>query len=157
MSLWERTQEVFVAALDVPAAERGEFLTRACGGDGQLRAEVESLLAHDIGEERLEGVFRFAAAALVEDGSLVGQRVGAYRIESELGHGGMGTVYLASRADDEFRKKVAIKVVKWGMDSRATLERFRYERQILAGLDHPYIARLMDGGSTEDRQPFFVM
>jgi tetratricopeptide (TPR) repeat protein/tRNA A-37 threonylcarbamoyl transferase component Bud32 len=162
-SLWDRAQAVFALALDRAPAERGLFVAQACGGDTELLEEVESLLAHDIGvtrdmgEDRLEGVFRFAAAALIDEGSLIGKRVGSYRIEAELGHGGMGTVYLAVRADDEFRKKVAIKVVKWGMDTKAMLERFRYERQILAGLDHPYIARLMDGGSTEDRQPFFVM
>jgi eukaryotic-like serine/threonine-protein kinase len=155
--LWERAQEVFLEALEIPPAERAPFLNRACAGDSLLREEVESLLAHDIGENELASVFQCAAAALIEDGSLVGQRVGAYRITAELGHGGMGAVYLAVRADDEFRKKVAIKVVKRGMDTYAMLERFRYERQILANLDHPYIARLMDGGSTAEHQPFFVL
>jgi tetratricopeptide (TPR) repeat protein/tRNA A-37 threonylcarbamoyl transferase component Bud32 len=158
MSLWERAQEVFRQALDRPSEERAAFVEGACADDAPLRNEVESLLAHDVGEgSKLDGVFQFAAAALMEEGSLIGQRVGPYRIESELGQGGMGTVYLAVRADDEFQKKVAIKVVKWGMDTRSMLERFRYERQILAGLDHPYIARLLDGGSTAGRQPYFVM
>jgi tetratricopeptide (TPR) repeat protein len=163
VTLWNRAQVVFSLALDRKPEDRALFVAQACGADTALREEVESLLAHDIGlpgdsgQDRLEGMFQFAAAALMDEGSLLGRRVGAYRIEAELGHGGMGTVYLAVRADDEFQKKVAIKVVKWGMDTRAMLERFRYERQILASLDHPNIARLMDGGTTEDRQPYFVM
>jgi serine/threonine protein kinase/tetratricopeptide (TPR) repeat protein len=156
-SLWDRTQEIFLKAIDIPPALRAAFVERACAGDRRVLEEVQSLLAHDIPEAELAGVFQYAAAALIEDGSLIGQRVGAYRIQRELGHGGMGAVYLAVRADDEFSREVAIKVVKRGMDTHAMLERFRYERQILAGLDHPYIARLLDGGSTADHQPYFVM
>ena len=156
-TLWERAQQVFGGALRIPPGERGRFVRRECAGDPALLEEVESLLTHDLGEDDLEGVFQVVAAAMVEEGSPIGERVGAYQIRSELGHGGMGTVYLAVRADDEFHKQVAIKVVKRGMDTRAMLERFRYERQILANLDHPYIARLMDGGSTTGHQPFFVM
>jgi len=156
-SLWERAQQVFCDALTIAPGERASFVRRECAGDPHLLEEVESLLTHDMGEAELEDVFQVAAAALVEESSAIGQRIGAYRIRSELGHGGMGTVYLAVRADDEFHKQVAIKVVKKGMDTRAMLERFRYERQILANLDHPYIARLMDGGSTAGHQPYFVM
>jgi serine/threonine protein kinase len=156
-SIWDRAQRLFLEALDVEPAGRAAFLERACAGDRRMFDEVASLLAHDIEDTQLAGVFQCAAAALIEDGSLMGRRVGAYQITAELGHGGMGTVYLAIRADDEFRKEVAIKVVRRGMDTHAMLERFRYERQILAGLDHPNIARLMDGGSTADGQPFFVM
>jgi serine/threonine protein kinase len=154
---WERAQYIFGEALRLPSAERRAFVRSECAGDEAMRNEVESLLAHDIGEGDLSGVFQLAAAALIEEGSLIGLRVGAYRIISEIGHGGMGTVYLAVRADDEFHKQVAIKVVKRGMDTKAMLERFRYERQILANLDHPYIGRLLDGGSTPDHRPFFVM
>ncbi|HLW77326.1 MAG TPA: serine/threonine-protein kinase, partial [Bryobacteraceae bacterium] len=84
-------------------------------------------------------------------------RIGAYRIGGEIGRGGMGAVYLATRDDDQFHKRVAIKVVKPGMDTSEVLARFRYERQILANLDHPYIASLYDGGTTRDGRPFFVM
>jgi tetratricopeptide (TPR) repeat protein len=154
---WERAQQIFGEALRLEPAHRSAFLHRACAGDDELLHEVESLLAHDIGEVELVGVFQLAAATLIDEGSLIGRRVGAWLIESELGHGGMGTVYLAVRADDEFHKQAAIKVVRRGMDTSAMLERFRYERQILANLDHPYIARLMDGGSTADHQPYFVM
>jgi serine/threonine protein kinase len=82
-----------------------------------------------------------------------GGRVGPYRFRSELGRGGMGTVYLAERADDAFEKLVALKVVKRGMDTDEVLQRFRYERQILASLEHPNIGRLYDGGATEDGRP----
>src|SRR5262249_9796917 len=88
---------------------------------------------------------------------LIGRRLGSYKIERELGRGGMGTVYEASRADNEFRKRAAIKLVKRGMDTDFVLRRFRKERQILAALDHPNIALLLDGGTTEDGLPYFVM
>ena len=84
-------------------------------------------------------------------------RVGTYRLVRELGQGGMGTVYLAVRDDDAFHKRVALKVLKRGMDTDAIVRRFRTERQILAGLDHPNIARLLDGGTTPDGRPYLVM
>ena len=86
-----------------------------------------------------------------------GQRIGPYRILRELGHGGMGVVYLAERADAAFEKRVAIKVVRGGFAGEALLQRFREERRILATLDHPNIARLLDGGTTDDGLPYFVM
>ncbi len=88
---------------------------------------------------------------------MLGRRLGAYRIEREIGRGGMGAVYEASRADNEFNKRAAIKLVKRGMDTDFILRRFRKERQILAALDHPHIAGLLDGGTTEDGLPYFVM
>ena len=97
------------------------------------------------------------AARLFSAQELIGDRLGAYRVVEEIGRGGMGDVYLAIRDDDEFQKQVAIKVVRRGMDTADVLHRFRYERQILANLDHPYIARLLDGGTTPDGRPFFVM
>ena len=89
--------------------------------------------------------------------NLAGDRLGSWRVVKEIGRGGMGTVYLAVRDDDQFQKQVAIKVVRHGMDTADVLGRFRHERQILANLDHPYIARLLDGGTTPDGRPFFVM
>ncbi len=88
---------------------------------------------------------------------MIGRRLGAYRIEREIGRGGMGAVYEAVRVDKEFNKRVAIKLVKRGMDTDFILRRFRKERQILAALDHPHIARLLDGGTTDDGLPYFVM
>ena len=88
---------------------------------------------------------------------MIGRRLGAYRIEREIGRGGMGAVYEAIRVDNEFNKRVAIKLVKRGMDTDFILRRFRNERQILAALDHPHIARLLDGGTTDDGLPYFVM
>src|SRR6185295_7837280 len=93
----------------------------------------------------------------VEFSTRVGERLGPYKIIREIGHGGMGTVYLAIRADDQFRKEVAIKVVNRGMDTDLILRRFVMERQILADLEHPNIAYLLDGGSTPDGLPYFVM
>ena len=89
-------------------------------------------------------------------GPVVERRIGAYRVLRELGHGGMGTVYLAARADDQYQKRVAVKVIR-GLDSAEVVRHFRRERQILAGLEHPNIARLFDGGTTDDGLPYFVM
>src|SRR5690606_25102516 len=114
-----------------------------------------------------DSVDTFAAPLLAEldanafaggDAALApGVRVGAYRIVHEIGRGGMGVVYLAERADEEFEKRVALKVVKRGMDTDEVLRRFRHERQILASLEHPNIARLLDGGATSDGRPYLVM
>ncbi|NOT61686.1 MAG: protein kinase [Acidobacteria bacterium] len=95
--------------------------------------------------------------ALTESDPLIGQPLGVYRLVRELGRGGMGAVYLAERADDEFEQRVAIKLIKRGMDSDEIVRRFRQERQILAQLSHPHIARLLDGGTTPDGRPYFVM
>ena len=85
------------------------------------------------------------------------ERIGSYRLLRKLGQGGMGTVYLAERADEEYRKRVALKIIKRGMDTDAILGRFRRERQILASLQHPNIAMLLDGGTSSDGLPYFVM
>src|SRR5687768_14441306 len=85
------------------------------------------------------------------------RRIGPYRILRELGHGGMGTVYLAARADEQFHKRVALKVIRSGADSEEVVRHFKRERQILASLDHPNVARLLDGGTTDDGLPYFVM
>ena len=98
-----------------------------------------------------------AGALLETRAPRAGERVGAYEIVEEIGRGGMGTVYLGRRADEAFRKQVAIKLVRGGMDRGLVLRRFRPERQILASLDHPNIARLLDGGATDDGLPYFVM
>ncbi len=156
---WERVQEIFFNAVDLPASERDGFLERACGGDTGLRSEVESLLRADSADgSAIAAAIGSEASALLDDHApLAGTRMGAYRLLKEIGRGGMGAVYLGERDDGNYRKLVAIKVVKRGMDSAEVLARFRHERQILAGLEHPYIARLIDGGTTPDGRPFFVM
>ena len=133
------------------------FLEAACEGDTELREKVQSLLnqppdqldalAHEIGLARVDP---FCAA-------LSGRRVGSYELLRELGHGGMGSVWLARRADEQFEKLVAIKLLKRGTDTDEVLRRFQKERQILARLEHPNIARLLDGGMTDDGLPYFVM
>ncbi len=158
-SAWDKTERLFLAALELPECERAGFLESQTAGDAALKEEVASLLSYDSGAGSLPEMFAAAAAELApfHMAPQWGQRIGAYQIGEPLGEGGMGIVYLATRADDEFQQKVAIKVIKRGMDTNAMLARFRQERQILANLDHPYIARLLDGGSTEGNQPFFVM
>ncbi|HEX6901103.1 MAG TPA: serine/threonine-protein kinase [Thermoanaerobaculia bacterium] len=154
---WQQVKAVLEDALERQGAEREAFLADACQGDDELRREVESLLASEdeIGDFIETPVFRIRP----EDAEPVaaGQRIGAYRIVREIGRGGMGSVYLAERADEEFEHRVALKLVRRGMDTDEILSRFRSERQILAHLDHPNIAKLFDGGSTEDGRPYFVM
>jgi serine/threonine protein kinase/tetratricopeptide (TPR) repeat protein len=150
---WPRVKELFQATLDQPADDRPAYLERACGPDLALRQNVESLLA---AYDAANGVFERAAAELSTPGP-TGRVIGAYRIERELGHGGMGTVYLASRADAAFDKQVAIKIVNAALAPHDLVRRFQSERQILASLDHPNIARLLDGGTTDDGRPYFVL
>ena len=158
-SNWDQIQEIFLATADLPAAERKAFLAQVCQGDAELRAEVESLLHADSTDgATIAAAIESEVSALLDDrSSLVGTRMGPYRLLKEIGRGGMGAVYLGERDDEHFHKRVAIKVVKRGMDSSEVLARFRHERQILAGLEHPYIARLIDGGTIPDGRPFFVM
>jgi serine/threonine protein kinase len=156
---WDQIQEIFFAAADLAVSERDAFLAGVCNGDARLRSEVESLLRADAaGDSAIAAAIESEVSALLDDhASLVGTRMGPYRLLKEIGRGGMGSVYLGERDDELYRKQVAIKVVKRGMDSTEVLARFRHERQILASLEHPYIARLIDGGTTPDGRPFFVM
>lgn len=157
---WRRIDEIFQQAADLTAVQREAFLVKECGSDLELRHEVESLLGYDgVAPTHLDEVIRDAAAKVAQEhsSSVAGQRIGPYELIRPIGKGGMGSVYLAVRADDTFRKQVALKVVKRGMDTDFVLSRFRHERQILAALEHPNIARLLDGGATNDGLPFFVM
>jgi tetratricopeptide (TPR) repeat protein/tRNA A-37 threonylcarbamoyl transferase component Bud32 len=139
---FQRCEELFHAALALEAAAREAFLEEACATDRGLRAEVERLLS-----------------AHARAGDFIGSPAVAppYSIVRELGRGGMGAVYLAERADGQYQHRVALKLIKRGMDTEQVLTRFRSERQILASLDHPNIARLLDGGSTDQGLPFFAM
>jgi serine/threonine protein kinase len=157
---WQKVKEIFNAALDLPAGERHSFIEENCADD-ELRVEVEALLVSaDEAESFIEEPALTRVSHLVTDvsrASYIGRQIGSYKIERELGKGGMGAVFLASRADDEFHKKVAIKLIKRGFDTDEIINRFRHERQILAGLEHPFITRLIDGGSTDDGLPYLVM
>lgn len=154
---WQRVKAIVADAAELPAQERAEFLARECGADSALRREVESMLAHS-GERFDEAADEMGSTR--ESGSVPtvnGMRLGAYELAGEIGRGGMGAVYLAHRVDAEFEKLVAIKILKRGTDTDEVLRRFRAERQILARLEHIYIARLFDGGTTADGLPYFVM
>jgi len=162
---WRRLKGILNEALPLEADARDAYLEQACGGDAELLAQCRSLITSDEApwpmlddSKPSPAPMASLAGALLESRSpRTGERVGAYEILEEIGHGGMGTVYLGRRADEAFRKKVAIKLVRAGMDLDSVLRRFRTERQILANLEHPHIARLLDGGATTDGRPYFVM
>ena len=156
---YNRLNKSFQAALDLAPDERAAFLERECGGDPDLRREVEALLMADASEHFIEHPAGAGLKELLgeEAADLAGRKFGAYEIIREIGRGGLGAVFLAARADEEYRKEVAIKLVRRGLDTEDILRRFRNERQILAQLDHPNIARLIDGGTTDEGLPYFVM
>lgn len=148
-------RDLFDQAMDLPEAERAGFVASQDQYDPGFRRELEQLLTGaDRTDARLEPVIR---PPVGEGSDLIGQRLGAYDIVRLVGLGGMGAVYEAVRADDQYRKRVAIKLVQRGLDSEVTLARFRRERQILASLEHKNIATLLDGGVTPDGRPFLVM
>jgi eukaryotic-like serine/threonine-protein kinase len=148
---WKRAEELFDKLVDRSPAERAAALREESGLDGDLIADVRSLLeSYDASEaEERKAEPRASAPAL--------ERIGPYVVEREIGEGGMGAVYLASRADRQYEKKVAIKLVRSGAGTEALIQRFFTERQILAGMEHPNIARLLDGALTESGQPYLVM
>ena len=158
---WARIKEIFQLALDLPSAERAAFVREASCGDEDLRAEVQSLLDAEPGDDDfLSGSAADYVPDAVADQAAgdrnLGRHIGPYRLVRELGAGGMGAVYLAERTGD-FHQTVAVKLMHAGLYSRSVTSRFRHERQILASLDHANIAKLFDGGATEDGQPYFVM
>src|SRR5436190_17266145 len=158
---WARVKELFEAAADLDSSQRALLLEKECGDDEALRRDLETLLESD----ELTGDFIEEPASAIprdlfpDNGEepIAGRKFGAYQLIREIGRGGLGAVYLAARADDEYRKEVAIKVIRRGLDTDDIIRRFRNERQILAQLDHPNIARLLDGGTSDDGQPYFVM
>ena len=157
----ERLKEIVQSAVDRHLADQAAFVADACAGDEVLRGEVESLLAYQSSVhtflERPPGGGQSWRPALDGLVPLEGRRIGQYRLLREIGHGGMGVVYLARRDDQEYRQDVAVKLVRHGLDTDAVIRRFQHERQILANLTHPNIARLLDGGTTPDGLPYFVM
>ncbi|HYA24430.1 MAG TPA: protein kinase [Terriglobales bacterium] len=157
---WQQVKNVLQEAIELPFERRKAFLDGACNGDSALRAEVESLLLQE--GEKTEEFLRSPLQGLAQrlqqlSASWVGRRIGPYKIIEIIGEGGMGSVYRAARADDQYQKQVAIKLVRLGLGTPSALARFRTERQILANLEHPNIARLLDGGATEDGLPYVVM
>lgn len=159
---WGRIKELFGLALEREPDQRAGFLEEACRGDPTLRSEVESLLASYHASRPSAGRANPSSYPTVTTATeaadiMAGQRIGAYQVTREIGHGGMAIVYLAVRADDQYRKRVAIKVVGPGLSGEEILQRFRNERQTLAALDHSNIVKLLDGGSTEEGQPYLVM
>lgn len=170
---WKEIEELFHATAELPASERVRYLDQRSAEDLELRSEVEKLLASlDEADEFIEspvwtdsGLLNTSAKKELSksldenahgDGFL-GKQVGVYRLTREIGRGGMGAVFQAERADGEFNQTVAIKLIKRGMDTDFIVRRFRHERQILASFEHPYIARLLDGGTTTEGVPYFVM
>ena len=159
----QQLKELFYAAVELAPPEREAFLRANCAADDELHCEVSALLtAHESAGDFIQKPALVDFGLVAEDephrgAALTGQQIGSYQITRELGRGGMGSVYLAARADESFDKQVALKLIKRGMDSDAIIKRFVMERQILANLDHPNIARLIDGGTTEDGLPYFVL
>ena len=159
---WQTIKDVLATVLELDPAERSAYLETSCRGDDQLRREIELLLQDEdkasTGFLNQTAFAEMAADVLpVENSPWIGRRVGAYQIIQQIGAGGMGEVYRAVRADDQYRQEVALKVVRVGQDSGQVIHRFRNERQILASLEHPNIARLLDGGTTEEGLPYLVM
>ena len=151
---WSLVESHFEALADLQPADRASGL--AAIGDEEVRREVASLLEHSGSGETVSAVVG-AMADHVESGSIVDRRIGPYKLVRRLGQGGQGAVFEAIRDDGTFDQRVAIKIVKWEIDSDDARSRFRHERQILAGLEHPHIARLLDGGETSEGTPYLVM
>jgi eukaryotic-like serine/threonine-protein kinase len=153
---WQRVKTVVADALECSPTTRQAFISDACADDDVVYREVESMLS--VSASKLDAcVEELAGTRESRADAVAGERIGAYEVVREIGRGGMGAVYLARRADAEYNKEVAIKLLKRGTDTDEVLRRFRAEREILARLDHPNIARLLDGGTTPDGLPFLVM
>ena len=158
---WAEIKRLFMAAEELRPAERPDYLKRECPDQDLLR-EVASLLKYSDRELAMaDAAIASEALAVTQepdpDERLIGTHLGPYKVEAIAGHGGMGAVYRATRDDAEFRQQVAIKLVRVVAESPDSLRRFRQERQILARLSHPNIARLLDGGSTPEGVPYLVM
>jgi len=157
---YEREQALFILAAAKPVAERAAFLDRECGGDKALRARLEALLvAHDQPEPIMDAPVARATMKIelaeVPD-EAIGHKIGRYKILERVGEGGCGVVYVAEQTEP-VRRRVALKVIKLGMDTKQVVARFEAERQALAMMDHPNIAKVLDAGSTETGRPYFVM
>jgi serine/threonine protein kinase/tetratricopeptide (TPR) repeat protein/TolB-like protein len=161
---WQQIKELFSLALEHEPGQRNTFLQEACDGDEALRKEVESLLASAGGDgAATSALFKAVSPQPPEappseaEDPMLGRRIGDYRIDRRIGYGGMAAVYLASRADEQFQMRVAVKLLRPDLDHAELLRRFLNERQTLAALGHPNIVKLLDGGSTEEGLPYLVM
>ncbi len=155
---WQNVKNIFLAALEKDASERVAYLDSVCNGDGTTRIEVESLLAsHSKVDDFIETPAFQTNEVFERNNGRIDQRFGAYTIEREIGHGGMGAVFLARRNDGEFDQMVALKIVRQSIAESHVIERFKTERQILASLNHPNISRLLDGGVSATGEPFLAM
>jgi eukaryotic-like serine/threonine-protein kinase len=159
---WQHVKQVLANALELAPTERVAYLDRSYAADPSLRDDIEPLMASEprLRKRFLDGADLAAAAAAVispDENFWVGRRVGPYRVVEQIGMGGMGEVYRAFRADDQYKKVVALKFVRAGQYSNEVFTRFKNERQILAGLDHPNLAKLLDGGTSDEGMPYFVM
>lgn len=156
---WQKIKIILEESIELDFVARQAFLEKSCGGDLDLRREIENLLEFENFED--DPLEQAAFSVITENEpplkNLIGKRIGNYKITEELGAGGMGAVFLVERIDGAFRHKAAVKLIKRGMDTDAILRRFYNERQILATLEHPNVARLIDGGATDDDLPYFVM
>ena len=154
-----RLEEIFGEAFTkADAAERVNYLEKVCGDDAQLRERVEALLAaHDVAGDLL----KLPSAAVAADDSArisegPGSAIGRYKLLEQIGEGGFGVVFMAEQ-EEPVRRKVALKIIKLGMDTKQVVARFEAERQALAMMDHPNIAKVFDAGATDTGRPYFVM
>jgi eukaryotic-like serine/threonine-protein kinase len=159
---WQKVKDILGLALEMEPAQRAVYLEKACASDATLRADVDRLLMaeNEAGPVFLSGTAATESILGNEDeprGVWIGKRIGAYEIVEKIGVGGMGEVFRALRADDQYKRAVAIKLVRVGADADSVIRRFKHERQILASLDHPNIAHLLDAGTTPDGVPYVVM
>ncbi len=158
----ERGAALFALAVEKPLAERSAFLQAVCGTDSALRQRLEALFAaHDQPETLLATQAETARPTIKLDladapDEAVGMTLGRYKLREKLGEGGCGTVYVAEQTEP-VRRRVALKVIKLGMDTREVIARFEAARQALAIMDHPNIAKVLDAGTTDVGRPFFVM
>lgn len=157
MDTWQRVKEIFALVIEAPPDEREAKVAELCGGDTRLRTEVGSWLESYVEAEEFLETPVASHADLDVSRSVAGRRFGNYTIDREIGHGGMGAVYLAKRTDGEFEQQVALKIVRQSIAESHMIERFRRERQILASLNHQNIAKLLDGGVSDNGEPYLVM
>lgn len=154
---YQRAKALFLEVCDLEPNEQMDILEKECAGDNELRLEVESLLVHHVGASDLIETAAAGPATRTGEDTVERERIGPYRVIYKIGEGGMGVVYLAVREDDKFKRRVAVKLLKRGMDTAAVLRRFDLERQLHAAMNHPGIARIYDGGETDDGLPYLVM